>query len=525
MLNVKQIGRDKSFYLLVGAPFMVVIWFCGFTVDDWGQLGNELSLLEQIKCWESLWAYRPISWIAIPTIVHLLQDNYALIALVHLLLLTFGFSEIVNWKHVDLTFTQRRLALILLFSPAIASTVVFSVINQLSASLSILFFAIGIRIDRKSNPHILREVLMGTSFLFSLLCYEITLPLILTHYVFSFFEAKRNVRSILSPALVLASLILWQKVIAPAAFDSNLSRLTSVSPLAAGTFLYSMLISLPTNLMITIFSSPLLVIGSVGVCFVAVRFFALGEVDENIDVASDKTLIIVLGLFANSLLFLFSAAPSKLNGYENRGMTSAWILLALLIASRFTWKRTFHTAALLVFASTNFVFFAQKIHEAADATKDRQYVLSQIAGAETIKTNGLVSLILDIPCFVEDSKFRTNVFCTAWDAHGALRAQGMKFEKVFIVEDFGFFGLEAPKFDDSELFVVSFNKDFDLIGIEPIEAAKQKSRVIDLRRKGKASREGGGMQLCKEIVSMAMNLKFSKQTTDLVECMKDPFNQ
>ena len=525
MLNVKQIARDKSFNLLVGLPFVAVFLFCDFIVDDWGQLANGLSLSEQIKSWEALWAYRPISWITIPTIVHLLQDNYALIALVHLLLLTYGFSEIVNWKHLALTLKQRRYALLLLFSPAIASTVVFSVINQLSASLSIVFFAVGIRIDRKLNLHILREVLKSIAFLCSLLCYEITLPLILAHSLFSFFEAKGNVRSILSPALVLASLILWQKIIAPVAFDSNFSRLASVSPLAAGTFLYSMLISFPTNLILTIFSSPLLVIVGFGACFVAIRLFAVGEFDESFDVARDKTFIIVLGLAANSLLFLFSAAPSKLNGYENRGMTSAWILLSLLFASRFTWKRTFHTTVLLLFASTNFVFFAQKIHEAADAANDRQHVLSQISDSGINRTNNRASLVLDIPCFVDGSKFRTIVFCTAWDANGALRAQGMKFEKVFIVEDFGFYGLEAPVFDDSELIVVSFNKDFDLTKIEPIEASKQNSVIIDLRRKGKASREGEGMQLCKEILSMAINLNFSMHGTDLVECMKDPFNR
>ncbi len=524
-LKVRRIGRDIPFNLLVGSPFVTVVLFCGFIVDDWGQLGNGLSLSEQIKGWEALWGYRPISWITIPTIVHLLRDNYTLIALVHLLFLTYGFSEIVKWKHIGLTFSQRRFALLLLFSPAISSTVVFSVINQLSASLSIVFFAIGIRIDRKSNPYILREILMGIAFLCSLLCYEITLPLILTHFLFSFFEAKRNVRSIVSPVLVLAFLILWQKVIAPIAFDSNLSRFASVSPLAAGTYLYTMLISFPLNLLATIFDSLLLVIIALSLFLVAIRFFTLGEVNERLEVDREKTFIIVLGLFANSLLFFFSAAPSKLNGYENRGMTSAWILLSLLIASRFTWRRTFHTTVLLVFAATNFVFFALKIHEAARATKDRQHVLSQIADSGIIKSDGVVSLILDIPCFVDGSKFRTNVFCTAWDANGALSAQSMKFNSVYVVEDFGFFGLETPVFDDSELFVVAFDKDFDLTGIEQIEAYKQKSVVTDLRRKGKASREGEGMQLCKEIVSNAINLQFSVRTTDLVKCMKDPFNQ
>ena len=519
----KRFSSHLTFGLVVVLPFVAIAMFCGFMVDDWGQLGHQSSLFEHITSWKELWAYRPISWITMPTIVHMLRDNYFLISLMHLSILTFGFTEIVKWKYLRLTLIQQRFALILLFAPAIASTVVFSVINQLSASLSIVFFAIGIRTDRKANLHTQYHLLTGLAFLCSLLCYEITLPLILTHYIFLLLSTKRFVRSLVGPAVVLSSIILWQKEIAPMIFDSKFSRLTSASPLAGGTFLYTMLVSLPTNLVSTIFSSLPIVLVIIGVYYAVLRLTAHGETIEDQSETWDKSIILLLGLLANFFLFFFSAAASMLNGYENRGMTSAWILLSLFLASRFTLKKVFCSTILLFFASSNFVFFNQKIIEASKATRTRQSVVSQLSDLRTIKADGAVSLILDVPCYDKDSKFGTVVFCTSWDAQGALLANGMKFRSVNIVNDSGFHNLKDPISHDSELFLVSFDADFRLTQFANIVANGRESAVNELRRKGKSVGGWTRMPVCKELVSNLMNMQLSFRSSDLVACMKDPF--
>ena len=518
-----RIGSDLIFRLVVVSPFVAVAIFCGFMVDDWGQLGHQSSLFEHIRSWKELWAYRPISWITMPMIVHMLRDNYFLISLMHLSMLTFGFTEIVKWKYLRLTLIQQRFALILLFAPAIASTVVFSVINQLSASLSIVFFAIGIRIDRKADLQTQHHLSTALAFLCSLLCYEITLPLILTHYIFSFLFTKRSVCSLVAPAIVFFSIILWQKEIAPMIFDSNFSRLSSASTLAGGTFVYTTLVSLPANLVSTMFSYFPIVFAVFGVYYAVLRLTTLGATNENQGETWNKSIILLLGLLANFFLFFFSAAASMLNGYENRGMTSTWILLSLFLASRFTPKKVLNSTILLLFASTNFVFFNQKIIEASQATRNRESVISQLSDFRMIKADGESSLILDIPCFDKDSKFVTVVFCTSWDAQGALRANGMKFRSVNIVNDSGFFNHNDPSSQISELFLVSFDADFHLIKATNIAANGQESAVNELRRKGRSVGDWTNMQVCKELVSKLINLQLSFRSADLVACMKDPF--
>ena len=469
--------------MLIG-PLALIVMFGGFMVDDWGQLCHDSSIFEHIYSWKELWAYRPISWIAMPTIIHLLHDNYALLAIFHMTLLTFGFIEIVKWRYLNLSILQQRLALVLVSAPAVSSTLVFSVINQLSASLSLALFAVGIRIDRRTMRHSQRQLLVGIAFFGSLLCYEISLPLILAHFIFSLIYQKKTFQSVIVIIFVLIAPILWQKLIAPRVFNSNFSRLNSPDLYSAKTFFYSLLVSLPINLASIIFTALPLVVLVLFIYIWALKFSSFGVMRKNSIELRYKSVVLLIGVIVTSVLFLLSGQPSNINGYSNRGMSSAWILLSLFIASKVTRKKVFLSVTCLVFASANFIFFTQKIVEVAQDSRTRNSVVSQIKKEfEVIDIDHTAKLILDIPCSLKNSRFETVVFCTAWDAQGALMASDLNFSSVNIVRDNGAFSDFVESFVyDSKLYVVSFSEDFRVTSFQDVAPNNQAVIVDRLHR-------------------------------------------
>jgi hypothetical protein len=140
-----------------------------------------------------------------------------------------------------------------------------------------------------------------------------------------------------------------------------------------------------------------------------------------------------------------------------------------------------------------------------------------------IPTDGSVSLILDIPCFNKDSKFWTDVFCTSWDARGALRANDMNYKTVNIVNHRRFFDLKDLISQDSELFLVSFDDDFRLTKVSNIVTRGQVSAINGLLQKRKNVGQWSNLPECKELASMLMSLNLSFRSEALVSCMKDAF--
>ena len=118
----------------------------------------------------------------IPSVVHLFSDNHLVISLLHMTLLSFSLWQVSKWSRLCLSENQKIFARLLLFAPAIASTTFISPINQLSCSLSMLFFAIAIKFEDRFKRF--RRFFVLSMFLASLLSYEITLPLIIAYYLF-----------------------------------------------------------------------------------------------------------------------------------------------------------------------------------------------------------------------------------------------------------------------------------------------------------------------------------------------------
>lgn len=518
-LNIKKapLYRSIFFYSLSLSPFLFFILNGNFLVDDWGQLSNGISLLDQINSWKSLWAYRPISWVAIPTFLNLFNDNFILLAIFHLSLYLFSVFQLISWKKLEFNLFQKRIAGLLLLSPVFASSFILSPVNQLSASLSFLFFGLGLFYERKTSQTGTTLPITYVFFLLSLLCYEISLPLIFTHYLFVITsDPKRHYRLLAFPSIVLM-LVFWQKIVAVYLFSSDFSRLEGLSPIPLLSFVVTYFISIPLALFEGLFKFYFFaLLLSIFLYFIYHRAGVdLGKVkfEKNI------LLTLLIGLFSSSSLFLFSGRYSLIEGYQNRGLTSSWILFSLMLVALLRSRKILLSLVIILVTSINYILFVDKIVEAVRASDVGESVVGQILNQETLVNRVPQTIIVDIPCLLTNSSFRSEVFCTSWDLRGALLSKGLQIPNVWVTED----ALSTFLIDlDSKesIQIVTFNEEFELVRVEPLTTELQDDLVskIDLRAKESKSK----IEDCKYKISQLVRLQTSGSLSEYLKCARHP---
>jgi hypothetical protein len=176
-----------------------------------------------------------------------------------------------------------------------------------------------------------------------------------------------------------------------------------------------------------------------------------------------ELLIVTVGLLSNGALFLFSGRFSQITGYGNRGLTSSWIIFSILIVMFFGSKATVKIFALMIFVSANYLLFWDKLVESASASSARSQVISQLIDSSVVRDSNPSTLILKVPCILPNSKFRTEIFCTAWDARGALKKNGLDLENVFLLDDRGFTNYLQNLAETERVTIVEFTTDFKVL--------------------------------------------------------------
>jgi hypothetical protein len=438
-------------------------------IDDWSQLSYGDSLEEQIDSWRSLWSYRPVSWILIPSLLHLFNDNFALLAVLHLSLYLFSTFSILNWNKLGLSQTQKKIAAILILSPVFASSFILSPVNQLSASLSLAFFAFGLHVEKYKVNSRQALALTYSLFLLSVLSYEISIPLIFMHYLFSLKNNYRFYGNFITFPALLVLLFTWQKVIAPNFFESDFSRFGSFSLLSLVSFVFSYLVAIPQFIAVKTIGSTLAVLGVVGVLLFVTRSSSNNPrvlIKHRFDV-----LIVLAGFLSNGALFLFSGRFSQITGYGNRGQTSSWIIFSILIVILLGNKKNIKFYLLLMFTAANYLLFWDKLVESSSASLLRTKIISQLVVSPIVDYARPSTLILQLPCTLPNSKFRTEIFCTAWDARGALKFNGLEIANVFLLSDPDFPSYFQKVNPEENLMFIEFTNDLQIT----------KTQVIDLK--------------------------------------------
>lgn len=519
-MNSKTLTTNKikifGLFLLLATPLLYFITKNNFLVDDWGQLSNSDTLEEQVNSWKSLWSYRPVSWISIPLLLHLLNDSFVLLAILHFSFYVFSIFQILNWKKLFLNQTQKKIAAILILSPVFTSSFLLSVVNQLSASLSLFFFASGLLFEKYMGNR--RGAFIGTYtfFLLSGLSYEISFPFIFMHYLFSIRKSHWLSMKNLSFPTLLVLVLIWQKIVAPNYLDSDFSRFGSLALLPLLSFVFSFLVAIPQFIIVKLVGASLIVF-----LLAAFLFYISGSsASPSKDFDKDKydVLIIVAGFLSNGGLFLFSGRFSQITGYGNRGLTSSWILFSILLVLLFGNRRNLKLFILVIFVSANYLLFWDKLAESASASKARAQIVSELVHPSLASVSMSTTLVLDLPCFLPGSKFRTEIFCTAWDARGALKKSGLEIERVFLLDDRGFTSYLQNLDLAERVTLIEFTKDFEISSIQEVDP-ESREEIFSPYAERLISRD----TVLKECIVRAkalVSLQASGELRDYLNCVK-----
>jgi len=513
---------NRIIYLPLVASIIIIILLTNFLMDDWGQLGGGLTYRQQVSDWTDLWAFRPISWVTIPGLVHALRDSYVLLSTVHLALISYSYIEISNWRIFAFSKRQKLLTRYLLFSPAIASSLFFSPINQLSASLSLLFFGLALQVERRNLKPAFKNILIPTLFVLSLFSYEITAPLILTYYLMNS-RRERKGYLILQAMFVFVTIVSWQKLIAPNLFSSDFSRIRAINPGAGISLFFSTFISFPFSLLTSLFDSGRLLL----ILFLSVLIFLYSRnLSSSVNAPNHKfvSFVLFIGIASSSLLFIFAGAFSQINGYQNRGMSGVWILISLLLATRYEQCGNLGRYLIILVVSTNFFVFSGKVVESIEASKAREKVVSQVS--EFFAASGDIApvVFLELPCVMPAGGYKTEVFCTTWDALGAMKASGLRISNVSPIGDPSFLGNWESKDIPAGSLNFKFGNNFELeeiseaglddpkFRIELLEAGRRQLFEVENRK-----------QSCKDLAKTLVDNDFQFDWAEVVRCASDPF--
>jgi hypothetical protein len=454
-----------------------------------------------------------------PTVVYLLRDSFLLISLLHFALFSFSVFQIVSWKELMLNPMQKKLAALLIFFPFVCSTVLFSPVNQLSASLCLGFFSLGLLLEKRYKKTRLQTLAVNASFLASLLSYEISIPLLFVHYLVGSKSRRSYLSSNYAFFVLLTILFVWQKVLAPSLFDSDFSRLSGLNSLTFLSYFVSYFVSVPMVFAFGFIDYFPVVLVIASALWVLVNFRSSEMKFRGPTRFVQVTLM--LAFLSNSVFFLLSDRYALINGYQNRGLSTSWILISILAVTFFRKDRYWLAIFILIFVSVNTVLFAVKVQDAVSAGNIRLQIISSIAESTRMVQVTYPNIIIDTPCNLPNSNFRTEIFCTSWDAKGALANVGLNYENVLVTgdPDFAYYLSKLPSTDKSVIF--RFGTNFEVLKAEMMSSKSRKSLLSVAE--ARASRADASIADCEARLLAITDLEFSGGPARYLECARDPF--
>lgn len=450
----------------------------------------------------------------IPTIVHIFRDNFVLISIFHFSLFLSGLSLILRWSKLDLTKLQASLALIATSLPAISSAVFFSPINQMSASLALFFIGLAFYVGdlKKSKKSIIVESIL---FILALLCYEIVAPLLLFKFLSDLKSGHTRVSLLRIPS-IFVFVIFVQKIVAPTLLGSESSRIEQLNVATGLSFLLSLFFSIPLQLIGSLFFQPVIF---VVMLFGSLFLYRKSKISKMSKRELNDIFLLLLALLSNTVFFMLSSNYSEINSYQNRGLTCTWLLISVILVKVLTSSGSISRILLVIFITANLFVFADKLVIDSQATVFRNRIVEEVSSkAHSFHPDSI--LIIDSHCVVPGNKYRIEVFCTSWDAKGALRQNGVVAKQVLVTEDPGFLNLYNLLPTDSTLEYLKFDSNFHLLQVEQISGIKSEgSQMIANRANSLSIRRLKVRNMCKSILTHPWN---SIGKPKFFECLEDP---
>jgi hypothetical protein len=472
-------GRRSATEVAIWAPVLLLLaWIYvpfvrhgGLLLDDWSVWLGGVSAsgyVDAYRGWFPLFSIRPLAPVVLAFTGRTFAGHAWAYILLHLGLLFTALSVAArSWR--SLPTSTRAVFVAVAALPAAASTAVLSPGMQVQASTSLLLWSIGDRLLGQSASGTLRRRVSGyLLFLCAMLVYEIVLPLFALTFLRLWCVERVGKRRLLWSASGIASVVLavavYQKIIVPR-FTVSYSRLNVPSVgnaiRAAACWALALLVQTPTLL-----ASALKHVASHGsvshldLVVVAVLAAVLGA-GVALRPAHDGpairgwALAAALSLLSASVLYVGSGQFANATGYDNRGLTSAWILASLLIAILVTWCPARRIAgvvtAVVVFLTS--VTLSLERNQQIKASDLQHRILADVVRLAEQQGGGgprHAQLLGLIPVFLPDNFNDELVFRHPWDFTAALAlTSGGRFDggMVLTTDNWGW----APSLDGSEI--------------------------------------------------------------------------
>ena len=434
------------FLLIVYLP---LILGAGISVDDWGDIAHNLECTSFWHCygtWFPLFSNRPLAPLPITLLTFILGTWYGGYLLINTLI--YLAAIIVCAKVITAIMNLRSAALFILFCaiPMIAMPVITSPINQSTATVSFLLWALSLLSLWRFLQSGKVQYWFWTYFvlLLAFLTYEVILPLLALTILLPWISDAKKYRVlsiryamqfVVPMMTVLAIVTLWQKGIAPQfmAVDSRLKFAPSHALAKIYTFLHVFYQQIPT-----LFAKMPSYIGWGGLltaitgltAFSIAQQTSFTKFAKGADTSRSWRFFIVatLCLLSSSLIFILSDESAVSGGYEARGLSSTWFAFALVLAAIASlstavqplWNKSI-TTVLAGFLVMCILCFSIQREQTIAAWKMQLMILAD--ANQQIRTlnppDGSV-VLGDVPYYLPNNYNNEIVFSQPWDFGAAL---------------------------------------------------------------------------------------------------------
>ena len=423
------------------AAYLPLIINGGIIVDDWGDIAHNLDCDGFIHCYQSwfpLFSNRPLAPLPITVSTFIFGTFFP------------GYLVLNTATYLLAIFLTRRVISQIigngpsivfgLFAaiPFIAMPVIASPINQLTATVSFLLWALSINELNNfvGSSHKKSYVLTYVYLLLAFLTYEVILPLLvftaLLPFIVNVDTLRKNwfnyfIRFVLPIGAVLAIIILWQKGIAPQFMDVDSRLKLEPQQMLAKlhTWGHVFFAQIP-NLFIKIAnyvkpSHSLL-------CAIFILTIFLGFFNSEVSKKTDKVfrflIVSALCLLASSSIFILSNESANSWGYQARGLSSTWFSLSILLGglcSLMALRKVLILPLITVFGVMSTLSFVIQRDNYIQSSKTQMVIISNVLDLihqKNIPNNSVV--IGDVPKFLIPNYNDEIIFSQPWDFGGAL---------------------------------------------------------------------------------------------------------
>lgn len=443
--------------LLVGALYIPLILGGGIITDDWGDILESINCNSFWQCyadWFPLFSNRPLAPLPITITTRLFTTHYSFYLLTNSTIYLIALAITAKTLSLFLNRFSRQVFLLLAAVPFIAMPVIVSPINQLTATVAFLYWAISLSaiLKFRLSGNRLSYLLAYFFLLCGFLTYEIILPLLFfTSFLPALLEPSGRPRKttpigywfkyctqFIVPILgVLLLTIIWQKILAPhfmevfSRLNFNPAHITQI----LFTWVHLFLVQIPD---LFIKAVPYISVETLGIFALLGGLFLMSPqkistLAPNQDTLKyDSTLLFLLissaSLLSSSLIFVLTDESAVSWGYQARGLSSTWFALAIWIAgitqSAQSLPRIFRALVLtiiLLFTTFSALSFTTQRDKYIESWKLQIEILKDIDNLiEAKNIGGNASVIFDVPRYTPNNYNRELVFSQSWDLPAAL---------------------------------------------------------------------------------------------------------